>query len=1112
MDWLIDIVAALSQPLRAFFDPEERVFWMYLPGALALPLVMLGVGRGFAELRQGLLRRELWTHPSTRADVTLVFAKAIVAAVLRVPWLAATASAALAVGLTLHDWLGPTGPTTWSPGAITIVYGVVLFVGWDLSRFLVHFAMHRVRWLWSFHQVHHSAHVLTPLTLYRSHPVETVIYDLRGLVSTAAITGAFLYLFPGQLRALEILGINAVGFVFNAAGANLRHSHVWLRFGVVERWLLSPAQHQIHHAREAELHGHNLGVWLSLWDRLAGTWAPAGKHPPRSFGVDGANHRHDDVSSMLIGPLVEVFGRVLPRRRRAALTAIGVLLWPRPSVAVAPPVTTAPASRNAPSESVPEAVAWPEDGPAAVTDPAPSAPPTAVTSPTPPPSDAPAPDVPTPDAEPEAGEVDLEKSRTIVVNSMFDDTDVLRIAGSAHVVNEAELTRREYDDVHRILANNVPGVYVRGEDGFGLRPNIGLRGGNPDRSAKLNLMEDGILMGPAPYSAPAAYYFPLATRMVALEVFKGPASIKYGPNTIGGAINLRTREIPDTHTSVIDLAGGRFGYVKGHAFYGTTYKGFGVLIEAARVQSTGFKELDGGGDTGFAKNDAMLKLSYRTRQDAALRHRIEAKVGFATEDSDETYLGLTRDDFEATPYRRYTASAQDNMRWWRSQAELSYVLEQGDAIEFEVRAYRHDFQRTWRRLDSIRGVSSLSALLANPDSGQAAVFASVLRGDSDSLQPQQALLVANNNRTFVSEGVQSTFHWRPRRGIVEQDLEIGARVHHDGVIRHHTDEAFLMTSGVMVPEGTPIEDTARNRGEAVAGSVHIHDAITLWKSLTIAPGVRLELISLRSTDALADERTRRFDPAVTPGIGASVKATPWLAAFAGLHRGFSPVSPGQPDAVKAEYSLNYEAGLRAVHRGLFAEAVGFVSDYDNLNGVCTSSSGCIEGDGADLFTAGAVLVWGVEMLARWQHRFEGGLRLELGGRYTYTGSQFRSDFQSAFPQWGDVRKGFALPYVPEHLAGGTVAIGGRIWEVSAAPSYNGAMRDVAGRGDIPAAERIDGFFVLDLSAEIRVLRKFRIYGQVTNATNAAYITAFRPFGIRPGAPLTFMLGLKAYVL
>ncbi|MEM6732831.1 MAG: TonB-dependent receptor plug domain-containing protein, partial [Myxococcota bacterium] len=110
-----------------------------------------------------------------------------------------------------------------------------------------------------------------------------------------------------------------------------------------------------------------------------------------------------------------------------------------------------------------------------------------------------------------------------------------RIAGSAHRVEDDALERWEYDDAGRLL-KQVPGVYVRDEDGYGLRPNIGLRGANSDRSRKVVLMEDGVLFAPAPYSASAAYYFPIVTRVTGLEVFKGPAAIRYGPNTIGGAV------------------------------------------------------------------------------------------------------------------------------------------------------------------------------------------------------------------------------------------------------------------------------------------------------------------------------------------------------------------------------------------------------------------------------------------------------------------------------------------------------------------------------------------------------------------------------------------------
>ena len=142
-----------------------------------------------------------------------------------------------------------------------------------------------------------------------------------------------------------------------------------------------------------------------------------------------------------------------------------------------------------------------------------------------------------------------------------------RISGSAHRIDSEVLTDFEYDDIQRVLTK-VPGVYVRDEDGFGLRPNIGLRGANSDRSSRVVLMEDTVLLSPAPYSAPAAYYTPLLTRMVGIEVFKGPASIRHGPYTVGGAINFQTAEVPAGHKGAADVAVGQFNYLKLHGRYG----------------------------------------------------------------------------------------------------------------------------------------------------------------------------------------------------------------------------------------------------------------------------------------------------------------------------------------------------------------------------------------------------------------------------------------------------------------------------------------------------------------------------------------------------------------
>lgn len=194
------------------------------------------------------------------------------------------------------------------------------------------------------------------------------------------------------------------------------------------------------------------------------------------------------------------------------------------------------------------------------------------------------------------------------ISIIGDRQDLKKSAGSVTLIDEAALDKFEYDDIARILAT-VPGVNIRQEDGYGLRPNIGFRGVTPERSKKINIMEDGVLIGPAPYSASAAYYFPMTSRMTAVEVTKGPSTIKYGPNTVAGALNLITRQVPDVREGGIDLGVGSDGYGKVHGYYGDTIGDFGYLLEGLHLQADGFKQLDGGGDTGFEKSDFIDRKS-----------------------------------------------------------------------------------------------------------------------------------------------------------------------------------------------------------------------------------------------------------------------------------------------------------------------------------------------------------------------------------------------------------------------------------------------------------------------------------------------------------------------
>jgi len=720
-----------------------------------------------------------------------------------------------------------------------------------------------------------------------------------------------------------------------------------------------------------------------------------------------------------------------------------------------------------------------------------------------------------PEATAESPRVGRASSGIDRVSLFGSRLDLSRLAGSAHVIDEEFLERWEADDVQRVL-RTVPGVYVRDEDGFGLRPNIGMRGAFSDRSSKVTLMEDGILLKPAPYAAPAAYYFPLTTRMTEIEVFKGPAAIVAGPNTIGGAINLNTRSVPEGTIAHVDLAGGNTSYTKIHGYAGTGNETWGILLEGIHLRSAGFKELPSGNGTGFDRNDVMLKARLNTPAHRTWQHRLDLKLGWGSEVSNETYLGLADEDFEVDPLQRYAASELGRMEWDRGQIELAYTTAK-TPWRLRVAGYYHPFARVWTRLDGFTNpdLPTLNEVLRN-DSPRNEELRDVLRGVDSAVAQGASLDTTRNDRAYSTQGVQAAFDAELATGPVAHVLEAGARFHYDWIERDHTLRSFDMIRGQLVPvaataddeEGNPRTATD-NRDSALAASFHIKDSVS-WGPLTVSPGVRAEFIHTRRVDRLRDTEVEQFDAIGLPGVGLLYEVVPNLTLIGGVHRGFSPVAPGQDEDVDPETSWNWEGGARYDVDDLFFELIGFFNDYENIVANCLFAAGCPD-DIGDQDSLGSATVYGVEVNARAGTEGPFGLRYDVHVAYTFTRGTFDEEIEfSLNPRFSGAQPGDRIPDIPTHLGSfqATVA-GGERWALSFGGFGQSRMIDEVERGrDLPDEFFTDAFVVFDATAHYRPIPWLELYVGGQNIFDAEYIASRRPFGARPGRPLFVYGGLE----
>ena len=695
----------------------------------------------------------------------------------------------------------------------------------------------------------------------------------------------------------------------------------------------------------------------------------------------------------------------------------------------------------------------------------------------------------------------------------------LRLAGSAHYIGSDKLAQFAYSDIQRI-AREVLGVSIQIEDGYGLRPNIGIRGVATERSGRITLLEDNVLIAPAPYSAPSAYYFPTVGRLSAIEVVKGPAAITQGPYTIGGALNMVSTPIPTPMSGNIITEAGEDSTYRVHATYGgRSASGFGFLLETHQWQSDGFQDIDrSNNNTGLDVEDYTVKLSYAPNNSA---HGIELKLQSTEQSSNQSYLGLTDRDFGNSAFRRYGLSALDNIKTEHEQQILRYSYDISDSVDVSVTAYNNEHQRDWLKTEGIdfdgssnaedfertswanviQAINSGTTLGGlSPDQLQ-----SILDGSSDTASG--SIQLRSNNREYFSRGVQVGLNWNGMIGNSTHDLEFGFRLHEDEEDRLERNSNYSQSNGALVLDDFGILGNAGNRvQEARALAIHIHDNIQLgdW---TLSPGLRYEDIEQKRT-RFADGALRTFRDArqndtqvFLPGLGILYQVNDSLSVLGGAHKGFT--APSNSPNVNEETAINYELGFRYQNDSLSTELIGFMSDYDNILGECTSSSGsdCTIGDA---FNGDAATVAGLELLVSANLARGGSYKIPVSLSYTLIHGEFDSDIADT-DFFGSVSKGDPLPYLPENQFLVSVGFEKNNWAAYVSGNY---VDEVCVRASCGAFEKTDDTFTIDISANYQFNRALNVYARVENLTSEEDILGRQPYGARPNKDRTVTLGLR----
>ncbi len=683
--------------------------------------------------------------------------------------------------------------------------------------------------------------------------------------------------------------------------------------------------------------------------------------------------------------------------------------------------------------------------------------------------------------------------------------DLKDLAGSGAVISNEDLQKAMDTDIQKILSV-VPGVYMRTEEGYGLRPNISIRGTAIERSGKITIMEDGVLVAPAPYTASSAYYFPTTARIHAVEVLKGPSAVPLGPQSIGGAMNLISTPIPNVNSGKFIQEIGENNMARTHAYYGVNQGNFGALVEIHEHSSDGFDSIANvGGDTGFDKSDLMIKARYSSGNHSLTFKRVDID-----ENSDQSYVGLSQASFDANPRMRYGATAYDEMMNDGEQTSLTYT---GDFDNFDVvfTSWQNDYHRDWFKVSDFNNNKDhgedddINELISNANNGSATAQA-ILDGEL----PVQ-IEYKHNNRYYSNEGYQFTVSTEV--GI--HSIRVGYRDMEDSESRvqahEYADQAADGSLSALY--GYIGLNNSNNRlRESSATSYFIEDTMDFGK-LALTVGYRSEdydqrhrrwsdragpnLTEVRTGPA--DNRdTMAYNDHTTSSIAATYDLSDTTTLVAGFHEGMTPMFGADP-----EEADNMELGVRYSEGTTNIEAFYFASDYSRLAAECTLVSGAsCDADESAIFSGGEAEVTGLELNGSIILQGD-GVSYPISISWTNTDATFKNSSDSDY--FGTVAAGDDLPYIPNKQSS---VVAGFITDNGLSGSARwvnvGSSCSLAACGTY---NKIESHSYLDLSLRKAINDSMDVYVILENTSDRTDLISRAPSeGARSQKPRTMKLG------